>query len=68
MVFSQFTTMLDILASELDKNKIGHLYLSGKTKKRQELVNDFNNNTDKQGHSIFHPWQNGRLRGILHLL
>ncbi len=42
LVFSQFTGMLDILAKELDKQKIDHLYLSGKTKKRQPLVDQFN--------------------------
>jgi len=48
LVFSQFTKMLDILAKELDKNNISYSYLSGKTKKRQELVDDFNKNEDKQ--------------------
>ena len=44
LVFSQFTAMLDILSKELDKNKVDHHYLSGKTKNRKELVNDFNEN------------------------
>jgi len=48
LVFSQFTKMLDILAKELDKNNINYSYLSGKTKKRQELVDDFNDNDGKQ--------------------
>jgi len=42
LVFSQFTRMLDILEKELDKKGIRHLYLSGKTKNRKELVNEFN--------------------------
>ncbi|MEI7749762.1 MAG: DEAD/DEAH box helicase [Candidatus Moraniibacteriota bacterium] len=42
LVFSQFTQMLDILEKELDKKGIRHLYLSGKTKNRKELVNEFN--------------------------
>ncbi len=46
LVFSQFTTMLDILSQEL-KN-VPHNYLSGKTNNRQELVDDFNNNADKK--------------------
>ncbi|MCK5122838.1 MAG: DEAD/DEAH box helicase family protein [Candidatus Pacebacteria bacterium] len=48
LVFSQFTQMLDILAEELNKNKINYSYLSGKTKKRQEVINDFNENKNKQ--------------------
>lgn len=48
LVFSQFTKMLDILSKELKKNEIGHHYLSGKTKNRKELVNDFNENKNKQ--------------------
>lgn len=41
LVFSQFTTMLDILASELDETGISYLQLSGKTKNRGELVESF---------------------------
>ena len=48
LVFSQFTKMLDILAKELDKNSISYSYLSGKTRKRQELITDFNENNSKQ--------------------
>ncbi|MFH0854205.1 MAG: DEAD/DEAH box helicase [bacterium] len=48
LVFSQFTMMLDILAEELEKNKIKYNYLSGKTRKRQEMVEDFNKNQDKK--------------------
>ncbi|MBL7057764.1 DEAD/DEAH box helicase [Patescibacteria group bacterium] len=48
LVFSQFTKMLDILASELDKENIKHSYLSGKTKNRQVLVREFNESEDKQ--------------------
>ncbi|TRZ77582.1 hypothetical protein D4R87_02410 [bacterium] len=46
LVFSQFTTMLDILSQEL--GSVPHNYLSGKTKNRQELVDDFNNNEEKK--------------------
>ncbi len=42
LVFSQFTRMLDILEKELDKRGVRHLYLSGKTKHRKELVDEFN--------------------------
>ena len=45
LVFSQFTQMLDILANELSKKKIGYNYLSGKTRHRQALVQDFNENS-----------------------
>ncbi|KKW10739.1 MAG: SNF2-related protein [Parcubacteria group bacterium GW2011_GWA2_49_9] len=42
LVFSQFTGMLDILSEELRSKNVPHLYLSGKTEKRQELVEKFN--------------------------
>ena len=48
LVFSQFTQMLDILAKELNKNNINYSYLSGKTKKRQDVIKDFNENKKKQ--------------------
>ena len=48
LVFSQFTQMLDILAEELNKNNIDYSYLSGKTKKRQDVIKDFNENKNKQ--------------------
>ncbi|MCK5510911.1 DEAD/DEAH box helicase [Candidatus Parcubacteria bacterium] len=48
LVFSQFTKMLDILAKELNKNNISYSYLSGKTNKRQDVIKDFNENSDKQ--------------------
>jgi len=46
LVFSQFTSMLDILASELDDKKIKFVYLSGRTKKRAEVIKQFNENSD----------------------
>lgn len=42
LVFSQFTGMLDILADVLTKRGITHVYLSGKTRKRHELIERFN--------------------------
>jgi hypothetical protein len=42
LVFSQFTTMLDILSVTLDKQKIKHLTLTGKTNNRKALVEQFN--------------------------
>ena len=44
LVFSQFTRMLDILQKTLQKKGIDHLYLSGKTKNRKALVDEFNTN------------------------
>lgn len=42
LVFSQFTRMLDILQETLKEKDVDHLYLSGKTKNRKELVEAFN--------------------------
>ena len=44
LVFSQFTTMLDLLKKDLDKAGIGYFEITGSTKKedRLELVNRFN--------------------------
>ncbi|MBP9759837.1 MAG: DEAD/DEAH box helicase family protein [Candidatus Pacebacteria bacterium] len=41
LVFSQFTGMLDILAHALSVRKIEYTYLSGKTRKRQEVIDRF---------------------------
>jgi len=42
LVFSQFTGMLDILADTLAKSDITYTYLSGKTRKRQDVIKRFN--------------------------
>ena len=42
LIFSQFTQMLDIVSSALKDKCINHSYLSGKTKNRQNLVDNFN--------------------------
>ncbi len=44
LVFSQFTSMLDILSAELDKRGLSHLLLTGATppKERDRLVQTFN--------------------------
>lgn len=47
LVFSQFTTMLDILAEELKSRGIGYAYLSGKTNNRKEVVASFNEDKTK---------------------
>lgn len=51
LIFSQFTSMLDIIESELQAENISSFYLSGKTKPidRMKMVNEFNAGE----HSIF---------------
>ncbi|HET8798222.1 MAG TPA: DEAD/DEAH box helicase, partial [Thermoanaerobaculia bacterium] len=41
LVFSQFTSFLDLVRGELDARKIQHLYLDGQTRDRQSLVERF---------------------------
>jgi SNF2 family DNA or RNA helicase len=45
LVFSQFTSMLDILGKELEANNMAYYRLDGSTEvnKRQQMVNEFNN-------------------------
>ena len=43
LVFSQFVGMLDLVKSALEKEKIEYAYLIGKTKKREEQVENFQN-------------------------
>jgi SNF2 family DNA or RNA helicase len=47
LVFSQFTSFLSIIRNELNKRKIGHAYLDGKTNKREEVVNSFKTDSSK---------------------
>ncbi len=42
LVFSQFTGMLDILARALTAQDIGYAYLSGKTQRREQVIDRFN--------------------------
>lgn len=42
LVFSQFTSMLAIIRSELESRKLKYCYLDGSTKNRQERVRTFN--------------------------
>ncbi len=44
LVFSQFTSMLALIQARLESEKIAFSYLDGKTNKRLELVNEFNEN------------------------
>ncbi|HWE04267.1 MAG TPA: DEAD/DEAH box helicase [Tepidisphaeraceae bacterium] len=41
LVFSQFTSLLSIVRSRLDKDKIPYVYLDGRTRDRQEVVERF---------------------------
>lgn len=41
LVFSQFTSMLKLLSERLGEERISHLTLTGATKNRQSLVDDF---------------------------
>ncbi len=43
LVFSQFTSMLDLIAAELDAQGIAHCRLDGSTKNRAEVVDRFQN-------------------------
>lgn len=44
LLFSQFVQMLDIVKAWLDKDGIKYSYLTGSTKDRKEVVNEFNSN------------------------
>ncbi|MFD1257849.1 DEAD/DEAH box helicase [Mucilaginibacter terrae] len=46
LVFSQFVTMLDLIAKELKTHNIGYTTLTGSTRNRENVVNDFQNNAD----------------------
>ncbi|RME76821.1 MAG: DEAD/DEAH box helicase, partial [Chloroflexi bacterium] len=46
LVFSQFVQMLKIIRQELDRRKVSYTYLDGRTRKRQEQVDRFQNNPD----------------------
>ena len=46
LVFSQFTTMLDLIRKELDYKKIKYAYLDGSTNDRKAAVDYFENNEE----------------------
>ena len=48
LIFSQFTSVLQNISKELEKENISYLYLDGRTnpKERVELVDEFNQNKD----------------------
>ncbi|GAB3169077.1 DEAD/DEAH box helicase [Telluribacter humicola] len=41
LVFSQFVSMLDLVRKELNKEKIKHAYLTGSTRNRAEVIEQF---------------------------
>ncbi len=47
LLFSQFTSMLDLIRPELDKMGIGHVTIEGKTKDRAGVVDQFRNDPTK---------------------
>ncbi|MDB5121772.1 MAG: ATP-dependent helicase [Sphingobacteriales bacterium] len=46
LVFSQFVSMLDLIRKELIQRKIGFAYLTGQTRNRDVVINDFQNNAE----------------------
>lgn len=46
LIFSQFVKMLTIVRNELDQRKIPYVYLDGRTRKRQERVDTFQNDPE----------------------
>jgi SNF2 family DNA or RNA helicase len=48
LVFSQFVAMLDLIRKELQVKKIGYAYLTGSTRNREAVVNQFQDSTDTQ--------------------
>ena len=44
LVFSQFTSMMNIMEKDLKESKIKYLRLDGSTQNRQQLVDEFNTN------------------------
>lgn len=44
LIFSQFTSLLNLLKKELQQRKIKFCYLDGKTTKRQQVVGEFKSN------------------------
>jgi SNF2 family DNA or RNA helicase len=46
LIFSQFTTLLRLVRDQLQKEQIGYAYLDGRTRKRSEKVEHFQNDPD----------------------
>ncbi len=48
LVFSQFTSLLSIFKEKLDREGVSYLYLDGKTRKREQCVNQFQKDPTKK--------------------
>lgn len=48
LVFSQFVGMLELIREKLDQEKIKYSYLTGKTRKREKEVEEFQNDEEKR--------------------
>jgi len=46
LVFSQFVAMLDLVKAELKNRNIGFTYLTGQTRNRQAVIEEFQNNAE----------------------
>lgn len=46
LVFSQFVTMLDLIKEQLNEKRIPYSYLTGRTKNREAVINEFQDNPD----------------------
>ncbi|EOR95406.1 DEAD/DEAH box helicase-like protein [Arcticibacter svalbardensis MN12-7] len=46
LIFSQFVTMLDLIRKKLDDRKIGLSYLTGASRNREVLIQEFQNNPE----------------------
>jgi superfamily II DNA or RNA helicase len=46
LVFSQFTSLLAIVKEHLDRRKIRYAYLDGQTRKRKQVVDEFQNDPE----------------------
>ncbi len=44
LLFSQFSSMLKLIATELDKSSLSYLYMDGTTQNRKEIIDDFCSN------------------------
>lgn len=52
LVFSQFTSLLSLVEKKFAEEKISYVYLDGKTRKRQEVVDQFQNDPSVQAFLI----------------
>ncbi|MCF6365949.1 MAG: DEAD/DEAH box helicase [Bacteroidales bacterium] len=48
LIFSSFVKHLDLLAAYFEKNNIKYSKLTGQTKKREEVISEFQDNTDNR--------------------